>query len=120
MEPRTSDIRREAPIPRPEELPLIQGPIPPAPGSDDNDNDDNDYYPSFDFGTQPLKDDKTMSKQGLKSVTVNPAAPVMGPETAATGATTSTTIVMEDEGPPVVSPNTIRVKAIRRRSLSRR
>ena len=104
MEPRTSDIRREAPIQRPEELPLIQGPIPPVPGNDDDDDDDDDYYPSFDFGTQPSKDDETMSEQAPMSATVNPAAPVMGPETAATGATTSPTIVMENEGPPVISP----------------
>ena len=80
MEPRTSNIRREAPIPRPE----------------GNDDDDDDPYPDFNFGTQPSKDNKTVSEQATKSMTINPTAPVMGPETAATGVTTSPMIVMEE------------------------
>ena len=38
-------------------------------------------------------------------MTINPTAPIMEPETAATGATTSSSIVMEDMNPsPVLSP----------------
>ena len=71
MEPRTGDIRREAPIPKPGELPLIQGPISPAPGNDDDDDDDDDYYPSYDFGTQSAKNDEAVSEQAPKSTIIN-------------------------------------------------
>ena len=82
MEPRTGDIRREAPIPKPEELPLIRGPIPPAPDNDDDNDDNDDYYPSYDFGTQSAKNDEAVSEQAPKSAIINPAAPVREPEPA--------------------------------------
>ena len=104
MEPRTGDIRREAPIPKPEELPLIRGPIPPAPGNDDDDDDDDDYYPSYDFGTQSVKNDEAVSEQAPKSAIINPAAPVREPEPAATGVTTSSLIVMGNTSSPPVMP----------------
>ena len=88
MEPRTGDIRRIASTPKPEELPLIRGPIPPAPGDDDDDSED-DYYPDFDFGNQPAENAETIEGQTIKSTTINPTAPIMEPETAATGTTTS-------------------------------
>ncbi|EDR00561.1 uncharacterized protein LACBIDRAFT_334083 [Laccaria bicolor S238N-H82] len=51
MDPKTNDLRKEAPVPRPEDLPLIHGPPLPAPGSNGNDDDDDDwYYPNLDFG----------------------------------------------------------------------
>ena len=104
MEPRTDDIRKIAPTPKPEELPLIQGPIPPAPG-DDNDDSDDHYYPDFDFRNQPAENAETIEGQMIKSVMSNPAAPIMEPETAATGTTTSSLIVMEDVNPsPILSP----------------
>ena len=104
MEPRTGDIRREAPIPKPEELPLIRGPIPPASGNNKDDDDDDDYYPSYDFGTQSTKNDEAVSKQAPKSTIINPTAPVMEPEPAATGVTTSSLIVMGNTNFPPVMP----------------
>ena len=78
--------------------------LPPAPG-DDNDDSDDHYYPDFDFRNQPAENTETIEGQMIKSVMSNPAAPIMEPETAATGTTTSSLIVMEDVNPsPVLSP----------------
>ena len=43
MEPRTADVGREAPVPRPEELPLLRRS--PHPEPDDDSDSDDDYYP---------------------------------------------------------------------------
>ena len=85
---------------------LIRGPIPPAPGDDDDDSND-DYYPDFDFGNRPAENAETIEGQTIESTTISPAAPIMEPETAATGATTSSSIVMEDVNPSPALPPVI-------------
>ena len=103
-EPKTGDIRRIAPVPKPEDLPLIRGPLPPASDHDDDDDDD-DYYPDYDFGARPVENVKAVDEPTIESATTMPAAPVMGTETAASGANTDPLIVMEDVSPlPVLPP----------------
>ena len=47
MEPKSMDIGRTAPTPKPEDLPLLKRSPPYAPDGNDDDDSDDDYYPGL-------------------------------------------------------------------------
>ncbi|EDR09348.1 uncharacterized protein LACBIDRAFT_326071 [Laccaria bicolor S238N-H82] len=105
MDPKTDDIRKEAPVPRPEDLPLIRGPPLPVPGNNGDDDNDNDwYYPDLDFGAPQVNDTGDTTEQLPKSATTLPAAPVVESRTTAIGTTMNSTIERMDASPHTVQP----------------
>ena len=113
MEPKSMDIGRTAPTPKPEDLPLLKRSLPSAPdGNDDDDDSDDDYYPEYPGYVQPDKNSTEITNESSAEATVTPAAsvssaitipaasdssaittpvtPLSGVEPAALGATTGT------------------------------
>ena len=72
LEPRTTDIGRVAPTPRPEDLPSLRDP--PRPPSDYDSDSDDDHYPDFDYKDQPMKETEAEDSERIKSATIPLAA----------------------------------------------
>lgn len=101
MEPRTADVGREAPVPRPEELPLLRRS--PHPEPDDDSDSDDDYYPRPNDVDLLRKDSERTQEELLQSATM-PAAPIPELVPAATGAIVNSAInITRSDSSPIPS-----------------
>ena len=93
MEPRSMDIGRTAPMPKPEDLPLLKRSLPSAPdGNNDDDDSDDDYYPEYPGYVQPDKNSMEITNESSAKVIVTPAASVSS--TIAIPAASDSSVIM--------------------------